>query len=643
MGCMHSIGQAIRYPKASNLHHLYPRIFSAPTAMLLFTTLLFASASQGSAGGRNGFSGDPSSSAGSTCTVCHAPDGAETPLIGVWGAGTIDAGTSKNFIVLMVGGPAQTAGINISAGGVGELTPVDTDLQLLGDELTHVGPMPFASGYVAYSFQYTAPNYDADVTLYVAGNSTNAGLDLLGDSVASTTHRITVQNGFEPPPEPPEPAAGELIAIPFASGLNKPVAIENAGDSRLFVVERPGVIKIVDSGGSVLPTPYLDISTRVDDTFGEQGLLGLAFHPQYSQLGYFYVYYTIDPGPGLDRTRVSRFSVSSDGNLADPESELILMEFEQPFPNHNGGDLNFGPSGYLHIASGDGGAGGDPQDNSQTTTNLLGKMLRIDVDTQPTSETSPDCSIAVGSNYSIPSDNAFADGAGGAGCDEIFALGVRNPWRFTFDSETQAMWIADVGQNAQEEINYLPPGSSGGLNLGWRCYEGSAEFNLTGCDRAYLPPVHTYSHATSGCSVTGGLVYRGARTPLLHGQYFFTDFCQPSIRALGGPPGDLTHRIVLPTGQLSAVSTFGEDSNGEMYVAELNTGSILRLDAVLPFGDVDGDGDIDFIDIVIIYLSFDQPAEGDDDRRDLDESGTIDASDLALLAGLCTRPMCAWE
>lgn len=607
--------------------------------LFLCVALAFSTYAQGSAGGRSGFSGDPSTSAGSTCTVCHSPDGALPPVMGIFGADTIDAGATKALVLIMLGGPGQTAGVNIAA-GAGELLPYDENLQLLAGELTHTGPDIFAAGYVAYTFLYTAPNYDTDITLYAAGNLTNGGLDLLGDGVAATTHLLTVQNGFEPPPDPPEPATGELSAALFATGLSKPVAIENAGDERLFVVERPGSIRILESDGTVVPTPFIDISARVDDASSEQGLLGLAFHPAYVNNGYFYVYYTVDPGPGFDRTRVSRFSVTGDAYIADPNSELILMEFEQPFSNHNGGDIHFGPLGYLHIASGDGGAGGDPQNNGQTTTTLLGKILRIDVDTQAGAGTGPDCNISVGSNYSIPSDNAFVDGVGGAGCDEIFALGARNPWRFTFDEETGAMWVADVGQNAVEEVNYLPPGSSGGLNLGWRCFEGLDPFNLTACDLAYLPPVHTYSHATSGCSITGGRVYRGSRTPLLQGQYFFSDFCQPSIRALSGPPGDLTHRVVLPAGQLAGVSTFGEDSAGEIYVAELNTGSLYRLEAVLEEGDVDGDGDVDYIDIVIIWLSMGQSTADDNDRRDLDENGVIEIDDARMAAGNCSRPLC---
>ena len=569
-------------------HHCIEFFGGFLLAFLLSVALLLASTTAyASAGGRSGFSGNPGTNAGADCTVCHAPGGAGAPALGIAGPSVMEAGSTKGFLVFLVGGPAVTAGIGISASDAhGTLTPFDADLHVLDGELTHVAPKPFTSGSALYGFNYTAPNYDTDVTLYAAGNSTNGSLGLSGDGITTTSHDITVINGFEPPPDPPEPPAGELEATRFATGFVSPVAIENAGDDRLFVVEKPGLIRIVEANGTVRTTPFLDIETLVDDSASEQGLLGLAFHPDYANNGYFYVYYTRDPNgsaPGPDISRISRFSVSTNPNVASVSSELVLMEFSQPFTNHNGGDIHFGPDGYLHIASGDGGAGGDPFDNSQDTDSLLGKMLRIDVDTPPTAGTGPDCSISSGANYSIPPGNAFEDGSEGAGCDEIFILGVRNPWRFAFDSLTGAMWIADVGQNEYEEVHYLPPGGIGGLNLGWRCFEGFEPFNLSGCNLAYLPPVHAYSHTTSGCSVTGGRVYRGSAVQL-QGQYFFSDFCQSSIRALSGDPNSPTLRVVIPTGELSAVSTFGEDKDGELYVAELSTGAIYRLDPVLPPG-----------------------------------------------------------
>jgi len=553
--------------------------------VLLVAALTSAVETRASAGGRTGFSGNPSTNAGATCNVCHAPDGATAPGVTIIGPPAIDAGTTHNYVVTVLGGPAQTAGVGISSqDGIGALLPAGGDLTQMDGELTHTGPKGFSGGAVTFEFQYTAPNYDTVVTLHAAANSTNGGLDLLGDGIAATSLAVTIENGFEPPPNPPAPATGDLEATLFASGLDRPVAIEHAGDDRLFVVERPGLIRVLEGDGTLLAQPFLDIQSQVKASASEQGLLGLAFHPDYANNGYFYVYYTRDPGPGLDRTRVSRFRVSGNPDIADAGSELVLLEYEQPYANHNGGDIHFGPDGYLYIASGDGGSGGDPQDNGQTTTTLLGKLLRIDVDTAPSPGYAPDCDITGNGNYRIPAGNAFNDGAGGAGCDEVYILGLRNPWRFTFDALTGAMWIADVGQNAHEEVNYLPPGGNGGLNLGWRCYEGTAPYNTTDCNLVYLPPVHTYSHATSGCSITGGRVYRSQSRPKFQGQYFFTDFCQGSIRALSGSPGDLAYRIALPAGELSAISTFGEDVNGDLYVAELNTGRIYRLDPLRPNG-----------------------------------------------------------
>jgi len=554
-------------------------------SLLFLLALLGGSSVYASGGGRSGFSGDPTTNGGAPCSVCHAPDGATLPTVVISGPNTIDAGTTQNLSVRITGGPAQTAGVDISAKNrVGELLPIGSDLYQLDGELTHTAPKGFSSNQVVFNFRYKAPNYNTVVTLHAAGNSSNGALNLQGDGIATTSHAITVVNGFEPPPEPPGQPVGDLSATIFASGFSQPVAIENAGDERLFVVERAGVIRIVQPDGSIVSTPFLDIATRVDSSSGEMGLLGIAFHPNYETNGYFYVYYTYDPGPGLDRTRVSRFKVSGNPNVADPNSELVIMEFEQPYANHNGGDLHFDTFGYLNIASGDGGSGGDPQNYSQTTTTLLGKMLRIDVNTPAGAGTGPDCNITVGANYSIPVGNAFRNGKGGTGCDEIFALGLRNPWRFAIDHTTGAMWIADVGQNIYEEVNYLPPGSDGGINLGWRCFEGTESYNSSGCNRVYLSPVHTYSHATSGCSITGGRVYRGQRSPHMQGQYFFSDFCQSSIRALSGTPGKLSHRIALRSGVLSNVSTFGEDYLGELYVGELHTGNIYRLESVLPPG-----------------------------------------------------------
>jgi glucose/arabinose dehydrogenase len=291
----------------------------------------------------------------------------------------------------------------------------------------------------------------------------------------------------------------------------------------------------------------------------------------------YYIRNLVDPA--LDRSRISRFRRSaSNPDIADPASEVVLMEFAQPFPNHNGGDLHFGPDGFLYIASGDGGSGGDPLNNGQRVGTLLGKLLRIDVNGVPAAANGPDCGISPNRNYRIPVGNAFSDGKGGQGCDEIYALGLRNPWRFSFDRLTGGLWIADVGQVRVEEIDFIPASSSGGLNLGWRCYEGNLAFNTTGCNKAYLFPVYTYSHSVNGnCSVTGGYVYRGAAFPALAGKYFFTDFCNSAIRTLSGPLSAPTVVNVLPQGQVTTPSTFGENAAGELYVASLNGGIVYRI------------------------------------------------------------------
>jgi glucose/arabinose dehydrogenase len=348
----------------------------------------------------------------------------------------------------------------------------------------------------------------------------------------------------------------------YASGFSEPVDIANAGDARLFIVEKKGIIRIIDSTGQTLSTPFLDIDARVIASSGEQGLLGLAFHPDYAQNGYFYVNYINNSGD----TQISRFSRSTGNrNTADPNSELPILSIDQPYGNHNGGDLAFGPDGYLYIPTGDGGSGGDPQNRSQNRQSLLGKMLRIDVDN--------------GNPYSIPADNPFINDT--ATSDEIWALGLRNPWRFSFDRQTGDLWIADVGQGEWEEVNYTPAGSKGGENYGWRCYEGDVAFNTNGCGarNTYDFPVYDYpSDGTStGCSTTGGYVYRGTRYPNLQGHYIYADYCSGrfwSLRPNG--QGGWTNTDLLNTSDFNIVA-FGEDQQGELYVAGINTGIISRV------------------------------------------------------------------
>lgn len=346
--------------------------------------------------------------------------------------------------------------------------------------------------------------------------------------------------------------------IPFASGFNNPVDIANAGDSRLFVVCRAGYVFIVGPEGNTNPVPFLDIDARVKSDGSEQGLLGLAFHPEYPDSGYFYVNYI---GIG-DSTHISRFNVNpSNPDLADAQSEKRLMTIYQPYANHNGGDLNFGPDGYLYIGLGDGGSSGDPGNRAQNPQEYLGKMLRIDVNH--------------GDPYAIPESNPFYNNPSTLG--EIWAFGLRNPWRFSFDRLTGDLLIADVGQSQLEEIDFQPASGEGGENYGWRCYEGNNPYNTVGCGTAslYTFPIHQYSHSL-GCSVTGGYVYRGSQFPGMVGRYFFADYCSNRIWTLYNNAGIWTSELF---GQFAGnnFTTFGQDANGRLYVAGYSAGTIYLI------------------------------------------------------------------
>lgn len=350
----------------------------------------------------------------------------------------------------------------------------------------------------------------------------------------------------------------------FATGLDLPVDLQNADDDRLFAVEKNGTISIINADGSVESTFFLDITDRVVNNAGERGLLGLAFHPNYADNGYFYVNYTTTSGT----TIVSRFSVTADANLADAGSEMILMQVEQPFNNHNGGCLQFGPDGYLYIGLGDGGSGNDPFDLSQDPQELLGKMLRIDVDN--------------GSPYGIPADNPFIGNPDVL--DEIWALGLRNPWRYSFDRQTGDMWIGDVGQGSFEEIDFEPASSTGGLNYGWKCREGfsPANGNSDDCENfdpsIATDPVHDYPTSFSfGKSVTGGYVYRGTENPDFVGQYIYGDFVTGRIWSLSPDgSGGFTNQELLDWTD-NNLSSFGEDADGEMYVVAFQEGNIYKI------------------------------------------------------------------
>ena len=363
------------------------------------------------------------------------------------------------------------------------------------------------------------------------------------------------------------------------TSLSGVVAIRNAddGSNRLFLVRQSGTIRIFDMDtDTLLPTPFLDLSAIIEDGGNEQGLLGLAFHPDYAQNGRFFVNYTYDPaGPGLDRTRVEEYAVSvGNPDVADANSGVAIIEIAQDFGNHNGGDIHFGPDGFLYIGMGDGGSGGDPKNRAQDGNQLLGKMLRLDVDSAPgNSSLTPSISTAIGEtrgsanlcglvqNYAIPQDNPFAGSPDI--CAEIWALGVRNPWRWSFDRFTGDMFIADVGQNAVEEINVQPSNSAGGENYGWRCYEASSEFNTTGCGPIgnYVFPIAEYTHAL-GCSVTGGFRYRGPISDL-KGYYAYADYCTGRIWFANDVSGSWSDELWDDT--TYNIATFGEDEQGNLY------------------------------------------------------------------------------
>jgi len=346
----------------------------------------------------------------------------------------------------------------------------------------------------------------------------------------------------------------QMSLDPFVPNVNRITGVTNCGDNRIFIIEQVGRILVSDLQGNLQPNPFLNIIGRVRSAGGEQGLLGLAFSPDYATDGRFYINYTNLTG----NTVVSRFTVTPpDGMTADSTTEEILFTIVQPFTNHNGGDLHFGPDGYLYIASGDGGSGGDPGNRAQNLLEPLGKILRIDVNTP--------------SGYAVPSSNPFA---GNPNADSrVWSYGWRNPWRFSFDSRSGDMWIGDVGQNLWEEISFEKAGSPGGGNYGWRCYEASHPFNLTGCQPAsqYILPVYEFPHGPD-CSVTGGFVYRGALSSDWYGKYFFTDYCNGQIRSLHyNDSGSVVFTNYGAFGT-NFFTTFGQDRYGEFYLGRNSTG-----------------------------------------------------------------------
>jgi glucose/arabinose dehydrogenase len=360
---------------------------------------------------------------------------------------------------------------------------------------------------------------------------------------------------------PPDPALVTFTLL--ASGFSKPVFVTPAGDGsgRLFVVEQAGRIWIVGPDGARLETPFLDLSTTVTPISGysEQGLLGLAFHPAYAENGRLFVNYTDRQGTSV----VAEYAVANNNpDLANAVSGRELLRVEQPYANHNGGMLAFGPDGYLYISLGDGGSAGDPQGNGQNPWTLLGSILRIDVD----SAERP---------YGIPEDNPFV--AAGTGAPEIWAWGLRNVWRFSFDHVTGDLYLADVGQNQWEEVNFQPAGSPGGENYGWNRYEGTHPYSGGDAPANMVLPVAEYAHNVGGCSISSGYVYRGAAIPELQGVYFYGDWCTGNVFALYRDAAETWQSLILMQLPGKLISAFGEDEAGELYLIDYGGGGLWRM------------------------------------------------------------------
>lgn len=358
-----------------------------------------------------------------------------------------------------------------------------------------------------------------------------------------------------------QPAAYQLVEV--VSGLNRPLYVTHAGDGsgRLFIVDQGGNIRIVQND-ALLPTPFLDVSglispAALSSDYTERGLLGLAFHPDYAENGLFYINYTDQSG----NTVVSRYHVSADDpNRADATSATPLLYVQQPYANHNGGHMAFAPDGYLYISFGDGGSGGDPQGNGQNLGTLLGAILRIDVNNTD--------------EYAIPPDNPFV-GVDGTR-PEIWAWGVRNVWRFSFDRATGDLFLADVGQNQWEEVSFQPASSPGGENYGWNAFEGTHTYSGDAPASDTVDPILEYDHGNGRCSITGGYVYRGEAIPALQGYYFYGDWCTGTIwAARQDNAGTWQASVSLESGR--SIGSFGEDEAGELYLVDYG-GAVLRFE-----------------------------------------------------------------
>lgn len=380
--------------------------------------------------------------------------------------------------------------------------------------------------------------------------------------IAVAAFLIYMENDSDSPKEDEaqQPVAYQLV--PVVEGLSRPLYVTHAGDGsgRLFIVEQSGAIRVL-ADDALLDVAFLDVSDLISPAatgggYTERGLLGLAFHPDYAENGVFFINYTDTAGNSV----LARYTVSvDDPNRADPDSAEQLFYLSQPYSNHNGGHLAFGPDGYLYMSLGDGGSAGDPQGNGQDPATLLGTILRLDVDTEE--------------GYAIPDDNPFVDRDDAR--PEIWAWGLRNVWRFSFDRATGDLYHADVGQNQWEEVNFQPADSPGGENYGWAAYEGTHIYSGAEPASEVVMPVLEYDHAGGHCSVTGGYVYRGEALPGLQGYYLYGDWCSGTIwAARQDDAGNWTTDVSLQSGR--PISSFGEDEAGELYLVDYD-GSVLRF------------------------------------------------------------------
>lgn len=433
-------------------------------------------------------------------------------------------------------------------------------------------------------------------------------------------------NDPQPPGNAPEVS---IVLTRIAGGLDRPVYVTYApGDrSRIFIIEKLGRIRVVENG-TLLVTPFLDISGLVNDGGNEQGLLSMAFDPDYQENGIFYVDYTGGSGAGF--SVIARYQVTQNPNVADPNSAQTVLTLTQPYANHNGGQINFGPDGYLYIGFGDGGLSDDPTNAGQRLDTLLAKILRIDVSS--------------GLTYTVPADNPFV-GVSGA-LPEIWDQGLRNPWRWSFDRLTGDLWIGDVGQNAWEEVDLEPGGSAGGINYGWKCKEGTHNYLWsTQCDGvAFVDPINEYPHS-DGCSITGGYVYRGSPNSPWFGTYFYWDYCRASqIRTLryNGLTWVRTDHTpnTGPSYTLTRPTSLGEDFYGNLYVADdnytdPNGGEVYRLElapasCVAGNFDVNGDGVVSALDIQLVAGDWYRVHYVPD--YDVDCNGVVDILDIQATA-----------